>query len=127
MVANGGDSGCGCVRVYGLLCVCVYRHCWVYMHCCACVLVSHTLALLWRLGPWYRHTLSFPLFTCLVTSFFQWCTREAGQMIRVPWDTTWVESDTHTHTYMISSIHMTSTIQINKYCSLQYRNTGSNT
>lgn len=52
----------------------------------------HSLALFSRLGPWYRYTVSFPVFTCLSISFFQWWIREAGQMIRVPLDTTMLES-----------------------------------
>ena len=57
-----------------------------------CAQCSHTLALLSRLGPWYRHTVSLPDFTCRSISLFQWWISEAGQMIRVPWETTRLES-----------------------------------
>lgn len=59
---------------------------------CMCACSPHTLALFSRLGPWYRYTVSLPVFTCLSISLFQWWISEAGQMIRVPLETTRLES-----------------------------------
>lgn len=57
-----------------------------------CAWFPHTLALFSRLGPWYRYTVSLPALTCLSISLFQWWISEAGQMIRVPLETTRLES-----------------------------------